>query len=153
MMWQWHQLDHRQIICSRQTTMPTPHHSVFTGRMLFLTSNQQRQSTEGSKGSKVMLCFKLYNFSCSCIFNHAKTVGLSRLKSHNFVCHISRQLNDIWQLYVQMNREHSCKISSKNFKRLLKNLQKMAGDYFFWRTLYKVTAMHVVRIYNMACLI
>jgi len=30
-----------------------------------------------------------------------------------------------------MNREHSCKISSKNSKRLLKNLQKIAGDYFF----------------------
>jgi len=35
-----------------------------------------------------------------------------------------------------MNREHSCKIWSKNSKRLLKNLQKMAGDYFFWCTLY-----------------
>ena len=30
-----------------------------------------------------------------------------------------------------MDREHSCKISSKNSKRLLKNMQKMAGDYFF----------------------
>jgi len=27
--------------------MPTPHHSFFTGQMLFLTSNQQRQITEG----------------------------------------------------------------------------------------------------------
>jgi len=35
-----------------------------------------------------------------------------------------------------MNKEHSYKISSKNSKRLLKNLQKMAGDYFFWHTLY-----------------
>ena len=26
--------------------MPAPHHSVFTGRMLFLTTNQQRESTE-----------------------------------------------------------------------------------------------------------
>ena len=33
--------------CSRQITMPTPHHSVFTGRMPFLPPNQQRQSTEG----------------------------------------------------------------------------------------------------------
>ena len=30
---------------SRQTTTPTPHHSTFTGRMLFLTPNQQCQST------------------------------------------------------------------------------------------------------------
>ena len=37
---------------SRQITTPTPRHSVFTGRMLFLAPNQQRQSTEGSKNSK-----------------------------------------------------------------------------------------------------
>jgi len=46
--WQWHQLG----ICkaaprSRQITTPAPHHSVFTGRMPFLSPNQQRQSTEG----------------------------------------------------------------------------------------------------------
>jgi len=35
--------------CSRQTTVPAPHHSVFTGRMLFLMLNQQCQNTEGSK--------------------------------------------------------------------------------------------------------
>jgi len=28
--------------------MPSPHHSIFTGRMLFLTPNHQCQSTEGS---------------------------------------------------------------------------------------------------------
>ena len=32
---------------SRQTTTPTPHHSIFTDRMLFLTPNQHCQSTEG----------------------------------------------------------------------------------------------------------
>jgi len=32
----------------RQTTTPTPHHSVFTGRVLFLTPNEQYQSTEGN---------------------------------------------------------------------------------------------------------
>jgi len=32
---------------SRQITTPTPHHSIFTGRVLFLTPNQQRQSTDG----------------------------------------------------------------------------------------------------------
>jgi len=46
--WQWHQLGHMQICTSsRQTTMPAPRHLVFTGRMPFLPSNQQRQSTEG----------------------------------------------------------------------------------------------------------
>ena len=32
---------------SRQITTPAPHHLVFTGRTPFLSSNQQRQSTEG----------------------------------------------------------------------------------------------------------
>ena len=32
---------------SRQITTPAPHHSVFTGRMPFLSPNQQRQSTKG----------------------------------------------------------------------------------------------------------
>jgi len=32
----------------QQTTTPRPHHSICTGQMLFLTPNQQRQSTEGT---------------------------------------------------------------------------------------------------------
>jgi len=32
----------------RQTTMPGPHHLVFTGKMPFLLPNQQRKSTEGN---------------------------------------------------------------------------------------------------------
>jgi len=34
---------------SRQITTPTPHRSIFTGQMLFLTLNQQCQSTEGQE--------------------------------------------------------------------------------------------------------
>jgi len=34
-------------------------------------------------------------------------------------------------LYVDMNREYNCKVSSKNSKRLFKNLQNTTGDYFF----------------------
>jgi len=41
-------LDHMQTICTSLQTTPTPHHSMFTGQMLFLTPNQQCQSTEGS---------------------------------------------------------------------------------------------------------
>jgi len=46
--WQWHKLGHMQVCISLQT-MPVPHHSFFTGRMLFLPPNQQRQSTEGNR--------------------------------------------------------------------------------------------------------
>jgi len=49
--WQWHQLDHMQIIC---TSFQTDNHAstlllnFFTDWMLFLTPNQQRQSTRGN---------------------------------------------------------------------------------------------------------
>ena len=43
---------------SRQITTPTPHHSVFTGRMPFLPPNQQRQSTEGINSVKALCCTK-----------------------------------------------------------------------------------------------
>ena len=33
---------------SRQITTSTPHHSIFTGRMLFLTTNQQYHGIEGN---------------------------------------------------------------------------------------------------------
>jgi len=51
MEWQWHQLDHMQIIC---TSLQTDNHastsplSFFTGRMPFLPPNQQYQSTDGT---------------------------------------------------------------------------------------------------------
>jgi len=47
---QWHQLGHMQSICSSfQTDNHTNTLSLnFTGQMLFLTPNQERQSTEGN---------------------------------------------------------------------------------------------------------
>jgi len=47
--WQWHQLGHMQVCTSLQTDnhASTPPLSSFTGRMPFLSSNQQHQSTEG----------------------------------------------------------------------------------------------------------
>jgi len=41
--WQWHQLANMQII----STMPAPHHSIFTGQALFLMPNQQFLYTKG----------------------------------------------------------------------------------------------------------
>jgi len=43
MGWQWHQLDNKQIIC---TLLQTDNLIIFTGRMLFLTPNQQCQSNQ-----------------------------------------------------------------------------------------------------------
>jgi len=48
MGWEWHQQDHKQIICTslhRDNHASTSSLNFFTGRMLFLTPN--RQSTEG----------------------------------------------------------------------------------------------------------
>jgi len=61
-----HQLDHAQTIGTsrlshtRQITTPAPHHSIFAGRMLFLTPNQQCQSTEGKFLSRIYTVF--FNF-------------------------------------------------------------------------------------------
>jgi len=53
--WQWYQLGMcKSAPRSRQITTPAPHHSVFfTGRMPFLSPNQQRQSTEGRQYTKI----------------------------------------------------------------------------------------------------
>ena len=52
--------------CSRQITMPVPHYSVFfTGRMPFLSPNQQRQSTEGRYYS---LLLTVYIFNCRVLY-------------------------------------------------------------------------------------
>jgi len=47
--WQWHKLGHMQVCISLQTDnhASTPP-LKFTGRMPFLSPNQQRQSTEGT---------------------------------------------------------------------------------------------------------
>ena len=56
--WLWHQLGHMQVCTSLQTDnhASTPPLSFFTGRMLFLPPNQQRQST-------VTYCEMLYYFA------------------------------------------------------------------------------------------
>jgi len=51
MGWQWHQLDHMQIISTSLKTVnhASSHHLVFTGHVPFLPPSQQRQSNEGTK--------------------------------------------------------------------------------------------------------
>ena len=54
--WQWHLLGHMQVCTSLQTDnhASTPTTQFFTGRMLFLPANKQRQSTE--------CCYKISQF-------------------------------------------------------------------------------------------
>jgi len=44
----------------------TPHHSIFTGEMLFLTPNQQCQSTEGDRNRSKKLIILLQNMPQFC---------------------------------------------------------------------------------------
>jgi len=73
MGWQLHQLDHMQIICtSRQTDNHASTSSlVFTGQMLFLTPNQQCQSTKGKKHWRRCLLKKYEDYPL-CPFNYLK---------------------------------------------------------------------------------
>ena len=52
----------------RQITTPTPRHSIFTSRMLFLTPKQQCQSTEGTSSNvgniQNSMCSRVSNDSC-----------------------------------------------------------------------------------------
>jgi len=77
--WQWHQLGHMQVCTSLQTDnqASTPPLSFFTGRMLFLPPNQQRQSTEGRS-----------------------TVGMFYQFHRNVIA--SHQLNVIFDLHVHL---------------------------------------------------
>jgi len=57
--WQWHQLNHMQIICTSLQTdnhVSTPTTQFCTSRMPFLLPNRQCQSTEG-----INVITKLYN--------------------------------------------------------------------------------------------
>jgi len=47
--WQWHQLGHMQVCISLQTDNSTPPLCFFTGRMPFLSPNQQHQSALDTK--------------------------------------------------------------------------------------------------------
>ena len=52
MVWQWHELDHMQIICTSLQTdnMPAPHQSIFfTGRMFFLTLTNSVKAHAGNQ--------------------------------------------------------------------------------------------------------
>jgi len=87
--WKWHQLGHMQVCTSLQTDNHASIRplSFFTGRMLFLSPNQQRQSTEGK--IKVMLCI-LCEICCSWYL----------------VSGLYHGRNDTWQRHVPRNRPY-----------------------------------------------
>jgi len=60
--WQWHQLGHMQVCTSLQTDnhASSPPLNFFTGWMPFLSPNQQRQSTEGTRVSPILTKIRKY---------------------------------------------------------------------------------------------
>jgi len=79
MGWQWHQLDHLQIVC---TSLQTDNYastllsvSFCTSQIHFLTPNQQCQSTEG-KHIELLTCdrnsysVRLFDADCHCMVIH-----------------------------------------------------------------------------------
>jgi len=87
---QWHQLDRRckqSAPRSRQITAPTPHRSIFTGRMLFLTPNQVVKALKASTHVRMRR-----KYFCHCPHRSVlrKCVCLSVRSS---VCTVRRQLH------------------------------------------------------------
>jgi len=77
---------------SRQIITPPPHHSVFfTGRMPFLSPNQQRQSTEGTRVHSSIMIIK----HCSDIASNVQFVHQfsAQTASSRVLCELAVSLN------------------------------------------------------------
>jgi len=87
---------------SRQKTTPTPHHSIFTGQMLFPKPNQQCQSTEGRRFSKhkFQIFPILYNGILRAYSDSAS------VKSHQITYH--RGLCVSWPVYRPRRQRTLC---------------------------------------------
>ena len=78
---------------SRQITTLTPHHSIFTGRVLFLAPNQQCQSTEGrGKEEKKRSIKKTTNTTSEPFSNCTQIIWFSR----QLFLHFVSKRNNYW---------------------------------------------------------
>jgi len=71
---------------SRRITTPTPHHSMFTGRMLFVTSNQQCQCTEGRLSEVKTTQLTRQDGGVSVLVFVARQIGTDKLLSTTLRC-------------------------------------------------------------------
>ena len=73
--WQWHQLGHIQVCTLLQTdNHASPHHSVFSGQMLFQLPNQQRQSTGGQISSICNVIILMLSLKFTCVAYSSKAL-------------------------------------------------------------------------------
>jgi len=78
--WQWHQLGHIQVCTLLQTdNHASPHHSVFSGQMLFQLPNQQRQSTGGQISSICNVIILMLSLKFTCVAYSSKAFLFSGL--------------------------------------------------------------------------
>ena len=87
--------------CSKQITMPTPHHSVFSGRILFLPPNQQCLSTEGHCNDCICCNSNefLFCLSVTLLVLPLTSSSLS-LVGRRFGCFVNATLTKLWKFWV-----------------------------------------------------
>jgi len=108
--------------CSRQITTPTPHHSIFTGRMLFLMPNLMWKHW----WSNYKLISSFYIFAASaawsqCIFVHTISCSIT-LTAHSELCIFT----DIYGVLLTFSGLASQSESSTVI------VQKAAGSTHLW---------------------
>jgi len=77
--------------CSRQITTPVPQHFISTGRMMFLSPNQQRQNTEWNKltGNSSSERNSLIAIACT-----TTLYVTSKITSHKFIVLLTGWFHD-----------------------------------------------------------
>ena len=81
----------KSALCSRQTPMPVPDHSVFTGWTTFLLPNQQHQSTDSNT---YLWSYSKYPKMCGTLFDNSDR----QIRTHTN--------DDIFQLFTQLEQQH-----------------------------------------------
>ena len=117
--------------CSRHITTSTPHHSIFTGRMLFLTPNQQCQSTEGTNNLGYNFCEMVKKWGLTSFRPRRKTVlvGKRRPAVSNSFCRSSPNLS--------MTRKRFVVLPSLCWPVAMK--RGMPSDFSLWDVIHSRT--------------
>jgi len=98
----------------RQIVTPTPHHSTFIGQMLFLTPNQQCQSTEGNFAVLLLLYIwiTLVDFPVTVTpGNILRICPLVHVELTLMLCALNCCCSCGWYLLTALSRHYNAKMS------------------------------------------
>jgi len=154
MGWQWHQLDHMQIICCRQITTPAPHHSIF-----YRLDAHPDGQINSVKALKVCLCpmslvylassSLLLLLCCNTVYVLIVSFSLcamigdrlegsralqQRRRDEGKICFHHRGVRHVWNLLWE---SHSSRYIRRHFVVFFDELQKNA---------YLILLLHVLHI-------